>query len=194
MIDDLRHALRSLLRAPGFTAVATLTLALGIGATAAMFTVTNRLVLHPLPFAQSDRLVLVWGSKPQEGLSELPFSQPDFEDLRSSSRTYDALGAWALGRGNVTGSAEPEQVQFAIVTANFFDVLRVQPFLGRSFATHEDRPGTAAVAVISYALWQRHFGGAPNAIGQALTLDNKPVQVIGDTARDIFVPDFSRGD
>src|SRR4051794_30098619 len=106
MLQDFRHAARGLLRTPGFTAIATLTLALGIGATAAMFTVVNRVVLNPLPFPRADRLVLVWGSKPQEGQPELPFSQPDFEDLRAQSRAFESVGAWAPGRANVTGGAD----------------------------------------------------------------------------------------
>jgi len=149
MLQDLRHAARGLLRTPGFTLVAVLTLALGIGATSSMFTVVNRVVLDPLPFPHADRLVLVWGSKPHEGQLELPFSQPDFEDLRAGSRSYDSLAAWAQGRGNVTGQTEPEQVQFAVVTGNFFDVLGVRPALGRTLTAAEERPGTPPVALIN---------------------------------------------
>lgn len=179
MLQDLRHAIRGLARTPGFTAVAAGTLALGIGATSAMFTVVNRVLLNPLPFPESDRLVLVWGSKPQEGQPELPFSQPDFEDLRAQSRSFDALGAWALGRGNVTGRAEAEQVQFATVTANLLDVLGVRPALGRTFAAAEERPGTPLVALISHGVWQRRFGGSPDIVGTMLMLDNRPHQIIG---------------
>ena len=144
MLQDLRHAARGLLRTPGFTLVAVLTLALGIGATSSMFTVVNRVVFDPLPFPHADRLVLLWGSKPHEGQLELPFSQPDFEDLRAESRSYDSLAAWALGRGNVTGQAEPEQVQFAVVTGNFFDVLGVRPALGRTLTRRGRASGHSA--------------------------------------------------
>lgn len=106
MLTDLRHATRGLVRAPGFTATAALTLAVGIGATAAMFTVVNRVVLNPLPFENADRLVLLWGSKPHEGQPEIPFSQPDFEDLRGRAQTFDAIGAWATGRGTVSSSCD----------------------------------------------------------------------------------------
>jgi hypothetical protein len=131
MITDFRHAARGLMRAPGFTATAVLTLAVGIGGTAAMFTVVNRVVLHPVPFRDADRLVLLWGSKPHEGQPEIPFSQPDFVDLRARAKGFDALGAWALGRGTVSGG-EPEYVQFAVVTANLLDLLSVTPAHVRS--------------------------------------------------------------
>ena len=186
MLTDLRHAFRSLSRAPGFAVVATVTLALGIGATSAMFTVTNRLVLQPLPFPASERLVLLWGSKPQDGLAELPSSQPDFEDMRAQARSFESLAAWALGRGNVKDGAEPEQVQFAIVTSSLFDVLRVRPALGRGFTAAEDRPGSAAVAVISHGLWERRFGGSTDVVGKTLSLDDRSLQVVG-----VMPPDFS---
>jgi putative ABC transport system permease protein len=179
MFQDLRYASRGLLRAPGFTLVAVLTLALGIGATSAMFTVVNRVVLDPLPFARADRLVLVWGSKPQEGQLELPFSQPDFEDLRAESQSFHGLAAWALGRGNVTGQTDAEQVQFAVVTGNFLEVLGVRPALGRTLTAAEERPGTPPVALISHALWQRRFAASPDALGATLTLDGRAVQIVG---------------
>lgn len=143
-----------------------------------MFTVVNRVVLNPLPFPEADRLVLLWGSKPHEGQPEIPFSQPDFEDLRARARAFDALGAWALGRGTVSGG-EPEQVQWAVVTASLFDVLSVRPALGRPFIASEDRPGTQPVAVISHGLWQRRFGGGADAIGATLNLDDRAVEVVG---------------
>jgi putative ABC transport system permease protein len=178
MLNDLKYAIRALLHTPAFTSVAVLTLAVGIGGTSAMFTVVNRLVLNPLPFPDAQRLVLIWGSKPHEGQPELPFSQPDFEDLRARSRTFDALAAWALGRGNATGGT-PEQVQFAVVTANLFDVLGVHPAMGRAFTAAEERPGTYPVAIVSHALWQRRFGGRADAVGRTLLLDNRPLQIVG---------------
>jgi putative ABC transport system permease protein len=185
MLTDLRHSTRALLRSPGFTATAVLTLAVGIGGTTAMFTVVNQVVLHPLPFPHADRLVLLWGSKPHEGQPELPFSQPDFEDLRAGARAFEEIGAWALGRGTISGG-EPEQVQWAVVTANLFDVLGVKPVLGRPFATAENAPGTPPTALITHRLWQRRFGGTADAVGATLTLDDRAVQVVG-----VLPPDFS---
>lgn len=178
MLTDLRHATRGLLRSPGFTATAVLMLAVGIGGSAAMFTLVNRLVLDPLPFRDADRLMLLWGSKPQEGVLELPFSQPDFEDVRARATVFDGLEAWALERGTISGG-EPESTQFAVVTSQVFDILGVRVALGRGFTAAEERPGTRPVAIISHALWQRRFGAAPDAIGATLTLDSRAVQVIG---------------
>jgi putative ABC transport system permease protein len=178
MLTDLRHATRALLRTPGFTLTAVLTLAVGIGGTAAMFTIVNRVVLNPLPFEDASRLVLLWGSKPHEGQPEIPFSQPDFEDLRTRVRAFDAIGAWALGRGTVSGG-EPDQVQWAVVTASLFDALAVKPVVGRAFNAGEDKPGTPAVAVISHGLWQRRFGGGADAVGSTLNLDDRPIEIVG---------------
>ena len=178
MLTDLRHATRALLRSPGFTVTAALTLAVGIGGTAAMFTVVNRLVLHPLPFAHAERLMLLWGSKPHEGQPEIPFSQPDFEDLRARATVFEGIGGWALGRGTLSGG-EPEPVQWAVVSSSLFDVLSVRPALGRGFMATEDAPGAQPVAIISHGLWQRRFGGAADAIGGVVTLDDRPMQVVG---------------
>jgi putative ABC transport system permease protein len=178
VLTDLRHAWRALTRSPAFASTAALTLALGIGATAAMFTVVHQLVLDPVPFPHADRLVLLWGSKPHEGQPEIPFSQPDFDDLRARAQSFDALGAWALGRGTISGG-EPEHAQWAVATASLFDVLSVRAALGRSFTANEDRPGAQPVALISHALWQRRFGGAQDAVGATLTLDDRAVQIVG---------------
>jgi putative ABC transport system permease protein len=186
MLQDLRHAARSLRHAGALPVVAILTLAIGIGGVAAMFTIVNRVVLNPLPFMAQDRLVLVWGSKPQDNQPELPFSQPDFDDLRAQARAFDAIGGWAPGRGNLTGSGDAEQVQWAVVTASLFDVLGVSPAIGRSFQVQEDRPGTPPVAVISHTLWQRRFQSAPDIVGRTLVLDNRAIEIVG-----VLPADFS---
>lgn len=178
MLTDFRHAARGLMRSPGFTTSAVLTLAVGIGGTAAMFTVVNRVVLNPVPFPDADRLVLLWGSKPHEGQPEIPFSQPDFVDLRARAKGFEAIAAWALERGTVSGG-EPEYVQFAVVTANLLDLLSVTPTLGRRFATTEDTPGARPVAIISHAMWQRRFGGSRDAVGSTLTLDDRALEIVG---------------
>jgi putative ABC transport system permease protein len=178
MLTDFRQATRGLMRSPGFTATAVLTLALGIGGSAAMFTIVNRVVLNPLPFPDAHRLVLLWGSKPHEGQPEIPFSQPDFEDLRARATRFDGIGAWALGRGTVSGG-EPEYVQYAVVTANLLQLLSVEPQLGRGFTESQDAPGTRALAVISHGLWQRRFGGSRGAVGATVTLDDRALEIIG---------------
>jgi putative ABC transport system permease protein len=186
MLQDLRHALRSLRHAGALPLVAILTLAIGTGGVTAMFTIVNRVVLNPLPFRDQDRLVLIWGTKPQDNQPELPFSQPDFEDLRAQARAFEAIGGWALGRGNLTQSGDAEQVQWAVVTANLFDVLGVAPAFGRSFQAREDRPGTPPIAIITYALWQRKFGAAPDVVGRTLVVDNRAMEIVG-----ILPSDFS---
>ena len=186
MLQDIRHAAHSLRRAGALPFVAILTLAIGIGGVAAMFTIVNRVVLNPLPFRDQDRLVLIWGSKPQDNQPELPFSQPDFDDLRAQAHAFDAIGAWAPGRGNLTQSGEAEQIQWAVVTANLFDVLGISPAIGRSFHAQEDRPGTPPMAVISHSLWQRKFGAAPDIVGRTLVLDNRTLEIVG-----ILPSDFS---
>jgi putative ABC transport system permease protein len=176
-------------------AIAVLTLAIGIGGVAAMFTVVNQVVLDPVPFPDGDRLVLIWGSKPQENQPELPFSQPDFQDVRAQARSFEAIGGWAPGRGNLTGGGEPEQVQWAVVTANLFEILGVTPALGRSFAAAEERPGSPPVAIITHALWQRRFEGSPDVIGRTLTVDNRSLEIVGVLPRDFsFVTFPSRTD
>jgi putative ABC transport system permease protein len=179
MLQDLRHAAHSLRRAGALPWVAILTLAIGVGGVTAMFTIVNRIVLNPLPFRDQDRLVLIWGAKPQDNQPELPFSQPDFEDLRAQARAFEALGGWALGRGNLTQSGDAEQVQWAVVTASLFDVLGVAPAFGRSFQAQEDRPGTPPVAIISDALWQRKFRAAPDVVGRTLVVDNRAMEIVG---------------
>jgi putative ABC transport system permease protein len=186
MMQDLRHAARSLRHAGALPVVAILTLAIGIGGVTAMFTIVNRIVLHPLPFKAQDRLVLVWGSKPQDNQPELPFSQPDFDDLRAQARAFDAIGGWAPGKGNLTGSGDAEQVQWAVVTASLFDVLGVSPAIGRTFQAQEDRPGTPPIVVISHALWQRRFQAAPDIAGRTLVLDHRVMEIVG-----VLPADFS---
>ncbi|HXW06196.1 MAG TPA: ABC transporter permease [Vicinamibacterales bacterium] len=205
MLNDFRYALRGLRRSPGFTGTAVLTLALGIGGTSAVFTVVNRLLLDPLPFEGSDRLVLIWGSKPHEGQPEIPFSQPDFEDLRTEARSFAAIGAWASGRGALTAteehgrtptdtrrqprsqetgagsleSPEPERVQFAVVTSNFFDLFGTRPVVGRTFRPEEERRGSDPVVLISDGLWRRRFAQSPGVIGGTLRLDGRVFAIVG---------------
>jgi putative ABC transport system permease protein len=179
MVNELRHASRSLLRTPGFALVSILTLALGIGGTSAIFTVVNRTVLNPLPFPDAERLVVVWGSKPHEGLPEIHFSQPDFEDYRRQAHVFDALGAWAEGRVNLTGAAAPEQVQYAVVTSNVLAILGATPILGRTFTASQESPGTEAVALISHSLWRRQFGEAPDVTSRSMLLDGRTVRIAG---------------
>jgi putative ABC transport system permease protein len=177
--QDFGFAVRGLRRSLGFTTVAVITLALGIGANTAIFSVVNALLLRPLPFEDPDRLVLIWGDKQLEDWPELPLSLPNFTDVRDQSQSFESLAAWVSGTFNLSGGAEPEQVQYGIVTANLFSTLGVGPLLGRAFLPAEDQPGCAPVIVVSHSLWQRRFGADPDLVGKALTLDGQSYEVVG---------------
>jgi putative ABC transport system permease protein len=180
--QDLRYALRTLVRWPGFTAVVVLTLALGIGANAAIFSVVNAVLLRPLPYADPDRLVFVLGT-PTDGDSAKvgsSSSYPDFADLRERTRSFSQLAAFSVRQTTVTGKAfEPAIVSGAPVTANLFPTLGVTPLLGRLFGADDDRPGAARVAVLSYEFWQQRFNGNPNAVGSSISVNGTPTTIVG---------------
>ncbi len=181
--QDLRFGARMLVKKPGFTLVAVLTLALGIGANTAIFSVVNATLLRPLPFPQPDRLALFWGSKPRTNMPQLPLSLPNFNDVRAQCQSCESLSAWTIGHSNLTQGptqdAEPERVQYAIVTADFFATLGVQPLFGRAFRAEEDNPGQASAVIISHSLWRRRFGADPAAVGKTITLDGQPREICG---------------
>jgi hypothetical protein len=193
--QDLRYAVRQLAKRPAFTAVAVLTLALGVGTSTAIFTVANGVLLRPLPYADPDRLVMLWETTPQ--LSVMMVAYPDFLDWRSRSRAFDEVAVYNRYRSmNLTEAAEPERLAAAMGSANLFRTLGVQPALGRTFRDEEDQAGAARVAIISAGLWQRRFGGAADVVGRTITLDGAPYTIVGVTARtfqfagaiDVWVP------
>lgn len=180
--QDLRYGIRMLLEHRGFTAAAVLTLALGIGANSAIFSVVNAVLLQPLPFHDPDRLVLIWGEHLQTGWPQLPLSFPNFSDLREQSLVFEETAAWSSytqTRFNVTLGGEPEQIQYALVSANFFKTLGVKPVLGRTLSPEEDSPGSARVVLVSYDLWQRRFSGDASLVGKSLALEGQAYEVIG---------------
>src|SRR5262249_9253865 len=174
---DIRYALRVLVKQPGFTAVVVLTLALGIGANTAIFSVVTAVILEPLPFFESQRLVAVQGTDAHLGEMHRPLSYPDFADFRAQNRTLESVAAYDRSTSTLTGSGEPLHIDAAIVSANLFDVLRVQPLLGRPFIASEDQPGTR-VAILSHHLWTSHFGAKPDIVGQQIDLDAKLYTVV----------------
>ena len=177
MFQDLRYGFRMLLKNPGFSAVIVLTLALGIGANASLFSVVNGVLLNPLPYPQPDQLITLHQSKPNFATGAIPY--PNFLDWKKENQTFSAM---ALSRGSsfsLLGAGEPERVGGRRVTAEFFSVLGVQPALGRNFAPAEDERGAGPVVLISAALWQRKFSSSPDAIGKSLTLDDKSYAIIG---------------
>jgi len=176
LLENLRYAVRMLAKTPGFTITAMLTLALGIGANTAIFSVANALLLRSLPYQDSDDLVIVTNAR---GPNRRPFSYFRAEFLQQHSRSFAGLAPFMSDNFNITGRGEPEQLPAVRVSWNFFEVLGVHPTLGRSFSTEDDRPGGRPVAVISQSLWMRRFGADPRAIGQSITLDSVDTAVIG---------------
>ncbi|HVU36174.1 MAG TPA: ABC transporter permease [Opitutaceae bacterium] len=179
MLADLRFAFRLLLKQPGFTAVAVLTMAVAIGANTALFSVINAVVLRPIDYPQPDQLVRLWDVSPARGIEFPAVSLPRYRYFRDHATL---LANTALSVGNavtITDGGDAEQVPSLIATANFFPTLGLQPQLGRFFSADEDRPGGANVVLISQHLWESRFGGAPGVLGRKITLDGVPCQVIG---------------
>jgi predicted permease len=177
MMQDLRYGLRMLAKSPGFTAVAILTLALGIGANTALFSVVNGVLLNPLPYPHPEQLVWLAESKPNFATGSISF--PNFQDWQKNNQTFSSMG---LSRGysyNLTGLGEAEQLRGRLISSDFFGVLGVNPAIGRSFAPGEDAIGAAPIAMISGGLWKRKFGSSPEVLGKSLTLDGKDYTVVG---------------
>jgi putative ABC transport system permease protein len=178
-IQDVRYGLRVLVKNPGFAVVAVLTLALGVGINAAMFSVINTALLTPLPYKNPDRLV--WLGTRFPGFNHpIPVSGPDFLDWRSQNHVFESMAAMdETGGFTLTGKGEPEMLPGGLVSANFFKVFDQTPELGRGFLEGEDQPGRNHVAVLSYNLWKNRFGSNPNAIGNDLTLDGESYTIVG---------------
>jgi putative ABC transport system permease protein len=175
---DLRYAVRTLAKNPGFAAVAVLTLALGIGANTTIFSVINSVLLQPLPFRDPDRLVRIFTTRGSAKFYSV--SGEDYFDWEAQNRAFDAMTLFTGPQDfNASGAGEPETVSVSRTQANFFSVLGVAPLAGRKFAQGEDRPGANRVAVLSYGFWQRHFGGGADAVGKTIDLDFQKYTVVG---------------
>jgi putative ABC transport system permease protein len=179
--QDLKIGLRMLAKSPGFSVVAVLTLALGIGANTAIFSVVNAVLLRPLAYKDSASLVNIWGKLEKQGLPQMELSEPELWDLRGHNESYSAIGAYALGNSaNLTRTdARPVQVNVANATADVLPMLGVQPMLGRTFSADEDVPGHAHFALLSYAFWQSQFAGDGNVAGKTIQLDGEAYTVVG---------------
>ncbi|HSE38530.1 MAG TPA: ABC transporter permease, partial [Blastocatellia bacterium] len=176
--QDLRYGLRMLRNRPGFTIVAVVTLALGIGANTAIFTIVDAALLRGLPYQSPERLYHLWERTPQAEFPQREFSYPDYQDYQHN-KAFTALGAYTGGGGIITGRGEPERVFAPSASANFFTMLGVEPLIGRTFQPGEDTPGAPRTTVLTYGLWQRMFGADPAVIGQALTINGNTHTVIG---------------
>jgi predicted permease len=178
VFSDCRYGVRQLRKNPGFTAVAILTLALGIGANTAIFSVVDTVLLRPLPFQNPSRLVVFHEGVPKMGYPKMGFSPPDLAVFAREQKSSSAIGAFQNKHVNISGRGEPERVVAARVSSPLFPLLGVQPMLGRIFTTDEDSPGHNVV-LLSHGLWQRRYGSAPNILGQTVALDRQPYTVIG---------------
>jgi putative ABC transport system permease protein len=178
---DLRYGARMLMKNPGFTLIAAITLALGIGANTAIFSVINGVLLRPLGFHEPDRLFMLWTDNPayQLGFHELPATNADLPEWRATATSFEQLAAFQSNTADISGGGNPERIGWVEVSANLLPLLGVQPLLGRGFSTEEEQPGKDRVAIISYALWHRRFGGAPEILTKTIEINGIPTIVIG---------------
>ncbi|HEX8184631.1 MAG TPA: ABC transporter permease, partial [Blastocatellia bacterium] len=180
LLQDLRYGARSLLKSPGFTAVAVLALGLGIGANTAVFSVVNAVLLRPLPFKSPDQLVMIWETNRSRAVDRSPVSPVIFNDWRQQGQIFEDVTAWWYPQVNLTDSNnEPARVRTIDVTDNFFSVMGVQPALGRGFLPGEDKRGAERVAVLSNKLWQTRFNSDPDVIGKSFALDGRSYSCVG---------------
>ena len=187
LIQDVRYALRGMRRAPGFTAAAILTLALGMGATTAIFSVIRAVLLSPLPYAEPERRVMVWSR--WVGFDKTWVADGELMDYRRLVSSFESVAAWDSGEANLTGGeSEAARIGMAAVTANTFSTLGARPRVGRGFTDDEDRPGGAPVAVLSFGLWQNRYGGDPDVLGRVIELDGVARRVVGVMPRGFALP------
>jgi putative ABC transport system permease protein len=194
--QDIRYGARSLLKRPGFTLIAVMTLALGIGANTTIFSVVNSVLLRPLPYSDSERLVIVWQTFLKEGWPQVPVTALDFADIKAQSRSFDEMAAAFLDKEDysLTGAGDAEQVSGMAISANMFDLLGARPALGRNFLADEDTIGHDRVVILSQGLWQRKFGADPQVIGKTINLDGQFYNIIGVMPAGFeFPPPVTRG-
>src|SRR5215472_5441416 len=177
LLQDLRYGVRMLRKSPGFAAVAVITLALGIGANTAIFTVVNGVLLNPLPYPQPEQLVALYQRTPNFAEASIPY--PNFLDWRRENRSFSDLAAYRHDDFSLTGRGEPERLEGEMVSASFFPLLGVKPALGRTFTESEDLLGGAPVALISESLWRRKFASSPDAVGESIDLNDTLYTVVG---------------
>jgi putative ABC transport system permease protein len=187
-MNDLRFTVRQLFRKPAFTAIAVVTLALGIGACTALFSVIDATLLRSLPFPQADRLTVVWETNVSQGVKREGPSGPNFYDWREQSRSFQDMAAVELGSGTVTGLGEPRQIPAMRVTANLFSVLNVRPALGRLFAAEDGRGSRQALVVVSHDFWRHALGADPRIVGKTIMIDRISYEVLGVMASDFSLP------
>jgi predicted permease len=187
-MSDFKNAVRALRKSPGFSIVAILTIAVGIGANTALFSVYDRLVLNPVTIARPSSLVAIWTNNPQLNLNAPAISWPRYEEIRAQAQSFASVGISAFDNFTLTGNGDPEQLNGQRVSATFFPTLGILPAAGRNFTADEDLPNGPAVCIISHELWQTRFGGRAALIGETITLNGQPWQVVGVTPPRLTAP------
>ena len=188
LTQDIRYAVRLLARRPAYTTIVILTLALGIGATTAVFSVINGVLIRPLPYPASERLATVWENDRLNLRPRYPVAPANYEDWRAGNHTFEHLAAYIEGGGRLSAGGDPYRATVIVASTNFFDALQVRPMLGRTFTEADSVPPRHRVLVLSYAAWQTHFGSDPNAVGRTVQLSDTPYQVIGVMPRGFAFP------
>ena len=178
-MHDIRYAIRALRKQPLFTLVAVLTLALGIGANTAIFSLLYQVLLRPLPYPDADRLVFVWNTYPLMGLPQASVSIPDYIDRKTQASAIEDATLFTGGSANLADGGQPEQVRSLMVTPSFFTTLQRQPFLGRGFTEDEARPEADNFVILSYGLWQSRFGGDRSLVGRDIRMNGEAYRVVG---------------
>jgi putative ABC transport system permease protein len=178
-IQDLRFGVRMLVKNPGFTLIAVLTLALGIGVNTAIFSVVSAVLLRPLPYSEPDKLVMVWERRIREGSDNNAVAPADFRDWRARNQVFANMAAMFAIPLNLSEGNEPERVTTGLVSASFFEVLGVKPMLGRGFSAEEEQAGRSRVVIMNHDLWQRRFGADRNIVGRRISIDGAPFEVVG---------------
>lgn len=186
-IHDVKHAIRMLTKAPGFSGIAILTLALGIGANAAIFSIVEAVLLRPLPFKHPSRIAMIWEGWPSLGFAKAGASAPDLMIYEREQKSFETVGAFQGQKYDLSGGREPERMEGARVSATAFSILGVPPLLGRVYSQQEDKPGVN-VTVLSYGLWQQRYGGNRNIVGSTITLDRVPYTIIGVMPKNFVFP------
>src|SRR5262245_53038778 len=186
LLQDLRYGARMLIKKPAFTLIAVFTLALGIGANTAIFSVVYAVLLRPLPYKNPEQLTLLWTRLEKIGLEQNWISEPEVLDFREQSQLFVSFGVVSGTTFILTGTGEPEQLTGAQVSTNFFSVLGTRMKAGRDFEPSEEKPGAPRVAIISHGFWQRNFGGEQSVIGNTINLSGNPATVIG-----VLPPNFA---
>jgi len=187
-VQDLRHGIRMLLQRPAFTIVALLALALGIGANTAIFSVVHAVLLRPMPYPDADRLMTVWDDNSRMGWPRDVTGYTTYTDWKAEGSAFESMAIYRNSGPTLTGEQEPQRLQGAVVSPELFQVLGVAPMLGRKIQPGEDKEGAPAVVVLSYAFWQRQFGGDAAVIGKTLQINETPTTVIGVMPPDVRFP------